>query len=114
MMKTIFIIFVCNIISINFITGYPNQKCYICETNGCIYPAESDIKDCSDSNNNDGKFFVYGALGGNNANNIYTEIAGNLTSFGKQELSLNDTTMPSWNSLTRWVNFFMNFTDCIE
>jgi len=101
-MKTIVIILLWNMISIN---AYPDQKCYICETSSCIHPAKSDIKDCSDSNNNDGKNFVYGAIGGNSSATIYDTLALQLAYFGKTDLGLNDTTMPSWNSLTRWVNF---------
>ncbi|CAF0973520.1 unnamed protein product [Rotaria sordida] len=106
MMKILIIIILCNIISINSIDlNYLTQKCYICEKAACEYPTANDIKTCSDDQTEEtsGKEFVNGALEGTNADNIYGKLAADLNSFGINEIGLNASVMPSWNSLTRWV-----------
>jgi hypothetical protein len=80
-MKIITIIFLWNIISINWIHA---QKCYVCDdTTGCDYPASGNIKSCADAGTagDSGKSFVVSS-------------------------NINQSAIPPWNSLTQWVNFF--------
>jgi len=107
-MKTIIVIFLCNIIIINFINAdYPDQKCYICDqTNGCNSPGSGYIKSCSITGvgGTSGKSFVSNALIGTNNPKIYESIYTNLSIYA-QTIGLDPTIMPSWENLTRWVNF---------
>ncbi|CAF1095046.1 unnamed protein product [Adineta steineri] len=105
-MKIIINIFLYNIISINLINSYPSQQCYICEKSGCMHPGKSDIKSCSDSTDNDdnsGKNFVNGAFNGSDSKYIYDTLASELREFGTNDAKIPNTTMPLWDSLTRWV-----------
>ena len=111
MNRNILTICFCNIIIINVINAnYPDQKCYICETNSCQHTSENDIKSCSlnDNHETSGKNFVSGALVREDANDIYDTMAVSLTNFGINQLGLNESMIPSWNSLTRWVKFILH------
>lgn len=104
-MKIITIIFLWNIISINWINA---QKCYVCDdTTGCDYPASGNIKSCADAGTagDSGKSFVAGALGKSNAGDIYNTIQDELKNFAASS-NINQSAIPPWNSLTQWVNFF--------
>jgi hypothetical protein len=109
MIKTIAIIFLCNIININFIDAYADQKCYVCDQ-VCDHPGAGDIKACSDSTSGgtSGADFVKGALE-STAKDIYKSVEDDLSKYGENELGLNNTVMPQWTSLTQWVNFFCQF-----
>ncbi|CAF3460304.1 unnamed protein product [Rotaria socialis] len=107
-MKIIAILFLCYFININFINAnYPSHQCYVCDKSSCDHPTAEDIKQCSldETGGTSGKYFVAGAFTKNNTNNIYNDIEEDLNSFGTGPLGLNESSMPSWNSLTRWVCF---------
>jgi hypothetical protein len=107
-MKTITIIVLCNIISINLINAQ-TQKCYVCDQNGCDRPGSGDIQTCSDASGYtggiSGKSFVNGALGENNATAIYSILENTLDDYALK-VHINTSAMPTWNSLTEWVDSF--------
>lgn len=98
--------------------AYPDQHCYICEQNACLYPSSQDIKVCSDSGNagadTSGKNFVNGALNKNDSARIYDSLAAELETFGTATLGLNSNAMPKWPSLTRWVGYGAHWHCCMS
>ena len=84
--------------------AYEAQKCYVCDQSGCDNPGAGDIKDCSDSaaGGASGKGFVNGAF--NSTVDINGKMAADLQTFGTASLGINQSAMPSWTILTRWVN----------
>jgi hypothetical protein len=106
MIKTIAIVFLCYMININVIHGYPDQKCYVCDQ-ACDHPGAGTIQSCSDSENGalSGKYFVNGALDKKNESGVYHAVEADLFNYGTTIGGINDTAMPSWESLTQWVNF---------
>lgn len=111
MIKTITLVFLCNLINLNFITA---QKCYVCD-NTCDRPGATDLKDCSDAENGgtSGKTFVQGAIKGNAVGTAYTDLETELSNYAENILAVNKS-LTSWKSLTQWVKFILNIDDFIK
>jgi hypothetical protein len=106
MMKSVtFAIIVFNVVQMDRIyAAYPLQKCYVCDTKRCEQPTAANIKTCSD-NTTDGRSghnFVQNVFG--NTSDVHALMALNLSLFGTSKLDVNSSIMPTWESLTRWVN----------
>ena len=101
MFKCILLVSLVNVIS----AVYSNQKCYICDQNGCDHPGANDIKACSDSSSDgtSGKTFVQTAFQEASGTDMNSKFDKSLTQFGTGTLGINSTIMPKWEQLTRWV-----------
>ena len=82
---------------------YPAHQCDVCDQTECADSKTINAHYCTETGQGgiSGKDFVDGAFRSQNKSN---DMSTRLKNFGTQILGLNETVVPTWKNLTRWVN----------